>query len=379
MNMVLNAQRNNRLALEWEKSEMTLAAYAAQRHVPLSGTFEITPRCNLKCKMCYVRLDRPQMSDIGRELTAGEWIALAMEAADAGTLSLLITGGEPLIRDDFEELYTTLSNMGLIITLNTNATLMNDRLFKLFKRYPPTAANVTLYGASAETYEKICGNPAGFEQTLRGLDMLTEVSTELEVRTTFIKDNINELDELRRISNRYTKRFAVNILVNRPVRGACTDVESCRLNPRQAFDIVAANAEYYRKLNSGEEYAIEWNMDSDYFSKIKDYGFDLPPKIISCLAAKSMYWITWDGKMLPCGSFSSPFTLPFTEGFIEAWDRLPLLYEDISLPKECKKCEYADGRCSNCPAILQMETGHFDAVSPYICEMTKEKALRQKR
>jgi hypothetical protein len=60
----------NALAKRWEEANMTFAAYAAQRHIPLSGAFELTPRCNLKCKMCYVRLDKKQLDAMGRELTA---------------------------------------------------------------------------------------------------------------------------------------------------------------------------------------------------------------------------------------------------------------------------------------------------------------------
>jgi radical SAM protein with 4Fe4S-binding SPASM domain len=376
MNTKQKRKNNNQLAKLWESSSITLAAYAAQRHVPLGGTFELTPRCNLRCKMCYIRLDKSQMELIGREKTAEEWIAVAKEAADAGTLNLLITGGEPLIREDFEEIYTALATMGFIITLNTNAALMTTDLLKLFKKYPPTATNVTLYGASSQTYEKICGSPDGFHKTLHGLDMLSQVPTELEVRTTFIKDNRHELNELRAIANRYTKRFAMTVMVNKAVRGALNNIEDCRLTPSQMFDLTEANEEYYKTINKPTEIALEKNIDTDNYVQVKDYGFDLPPKIITCLAAKSMYWVSWDGKMLPCGSFTSPYTLPFEEGFKPAWERLPLLFEDILLPQQCLKCEYVDGKCSNCPAILQSESGSFEKTSQYICEIAKERSVR---
>jgi len=374
MNTEQQRKSNNQLAKQWEASELTLAAYAAQRHIPLGGTFELTPRCNLRCKMCYIRLDRSQMDLIGREKTAEEWIALAKEAAKAGTLNLLLTGGEPLIRDDFAEIYTALSHMGFIITLYTNATLMTPTLLNLFMKYPPTATCVTLYGASSKMYEDICGNPDAFKTTINGLEMLAQAPTQLEVRSTLIKDNLHELDDLRAIANKYTKRFAINPMVSKAVRGAECDVEKCRLTPTQIFEITEANAKYYKNLNGNSENTLEHNFFTDEHTKYD--GFDLPPQIITCLAAKSMYWITWDGKMLPCASFSSPFTLPFQEGFKPAWERLPSLFEDISLPQECQICEYADGRCSNCPAMLQMESGSFTEISPYICEIAQERAKR---
>lgn len=375
-----NDKRNNyELAKKWVSSEITFAGHAAQLHVPLGGTFELTPRCNLNCKMCYIRLDKQKMGQIGQEKTAKEWIRLAEEAADVGMLNLLITGGEPLLRNDFTEIYTALTMMGFIITLNTNATLITPGILKLFEKYPPTATNVTLYGATPETYASMCGSPDAFHDTIKGLEMLKDVPTVLEVRTTFIRDNQHELDKIRDIANRYTKRFAINVTVNKAVRGACADVENCRLTPAEMYDLSQKNSDYYRSLNSETEFALEKNMDTDNHVQAKDYGFDLPPKIITCLAAKSMCWITWDGKMLPCGSFASPFTQPFEEGFKKAWDRLPGLFEDITLPKECLKCDYADGECSNCPAILQTETGAFDRISPYICEIAQERAIRYKK
>lgn len=370
--MKTNVGNNNVQANDWEQNEMTFAAFAASQHVPLGGTFELTPICNFKCKMCYVRLDKPQMDAIGSELTAYEWIGIAREAINAGTLNLLITGGEPLIRNDFTEIYTALSSMGFIIKLNTNAALVTPEIIKLFSKYPPTATSVTLYGANPDTYENICGDANGFDKTIRGLELLSKIPTELEVRTTFIKDNMHELDQLRTIAKRYTNRFGINTGVFKSVRGAVSDVEACRMTPSQISDVVDSNMKYYDDLNSGNELDIFLNTVEKSTTE-KDYGFKLPPTVLTCLAAKAIYWITWDGKMLPCGCFSTPYTLPLKEGFLPAWKQLPDLLKDISRPLECTKCEIDDGICPNCPAKLQAETGSFDGKSPYICAIAKER------
>lgn len=365
---------NNQLAQAWDKATETLASYAAQRHVPLGGTFELTARCNLRCKMCYIRLDKPATDLIGRELTTREWISIGEDAAKAGMLDLLLTGGEPLIRTDFPEIYTALNQMGFIITLYTNSTLMTPELFALFNRYPPTAISVTLYGSCPETYEKVCGRADGFDKTIRGLELLSQIPTVLEVRTTFIKDNMHELEKLRTIANRYTKRFAINTNVFKPIRGSETDVEGCRMTPAQSVEVINNNIAHYDTLNIANEIAIVKNMEADSHLDTREFGYGLPPAILTCLAAKSIYWITWDGKMLPCGSFSSPYTLPLIEGFLPAWNRLPTLFKDITLPQECQQCEFADTSCPNCPANLQTETGYLDRIAPYICECTRERS-----
>ncbi len=82
---------------------MTLTGYAAQRHVPLGGTFELTARCNLKCKMCYIRLDKAQINLIGRERTANVVDYPWKRSHSSWNTKLLITGGEPLLRPDFAE------------------------------------------------------------------------------------------------------------------------------------------------------------------------------------------------------------------------------------------------------------------------------------
>lgn len=101
------------------------------RH-PLNGTFELTGRCNLSCKMCLVRVDRKRMAELNlRERTGEEWIDMARQAAAAGTLSLLLTGGEPMLRPDFAEIYSAISNMGFLVTLYTNATMVTSSVMDI--------------------------------------------------------------------------------------------------------------------------------------------------------------------------------------------------------------------------------------------------------
>jgi len=371
---MISLDNNNSRATAWKSQTETFAAHAARMHVPLRATFELTARCSLKCKMCYVALDASQVQKEGRELTAAEWLSISRQTADAGTLFLLLTGGEPLLRDDFEEIYTELCHMGFIITLATNATLMSERYFKLFSRYPPTAVMVTLYGASSETYEKICGSAAGFEKTIRGLEMFSKIPTNIEVRTTFIKDNAGELEQLRAISKRFTNRFGINNLVFKSNRSVTSDAESCRLTPGQCMEIEAANRKYYENLEESEREPVDPEVE-EYFRSLspdRDFGLGIPPKIIACLASKSMYSMTWDGKMLPCLTFESPYTLPFEEGFVNAWNRLPTLFDNIKHPKACYECDLISG-CPNCPGYMQIETGEFEKLSPYFCAVAKER------
>ena len=156
------------------ESQLTeyLHSKAARAGIPLSGTFELTPCCNMACKMCYVRMTKQQQEQVAPLRTAGEWLALAEEAKKQGLVYLLLTGGEPFLRPDFREILSGLNKMGLFVSINSNGTLIDEEVISWLKQTPPTRVNVTLYGASDATYERLCGNPNGFTQAVRGIRLL---------------------------------------------------------------------------------------------------------------------------------------------------------------------------------------------------------------
>lgn len=152
--------------------ERQLFAKAARNRIPLYGVLELLPLCNLNCDMCYVHLSKQEMQSQGRLRSLDEWISLAKQMKDAGTLFLLLTGGEPLLFPQFKELYCALKDMGMILTLNTNGTLINEEWAEFFTKNKPRRINITLYGSKNETYENLCHMKDGFDKTIRGIELL---------------------------------------------------------------------------------------------------------------------------------------------------------------------------------------------------------------
>ena len=93
---------------------------------PISGTFELTPLCNMNCRMCYVRLSKEEQTARGRLKSAEEWLNLAQRCKDAGMLFLLITGGEPFTHPEIRTIIEELHRMGFILTINTNGTMIDE-------------------------------------------------------------------------------------------------------------------------------------------------------------------------------------------------------------------------------------------------------------
>lgn len=107
------------------KAERELRDKAIRERIPFGGSMELIPMCNMHCKMCYVYQNRDEMERQGRILTCDEWLEIIGQARSEGLLFLLLTGGEPLLYPEFKRLYTSLIQMGIIVSVNTNATLIN--------------------------------------------------------------------------------------------------------------------------------------------------------------------------------------------------------------------------------------------------------------
>ena len=166
---------------------------ASAAGVPLSGTFELTPVCNMDCKMCYVRLSKGQQEAIAPLKTAKQWLELGEKAKQAGMLYLLLTGGEPFVHPQFRQILEGLHRMGFLISINTNGTMIDETAIEWLKNCPPVRFNVSLYGVSDEMYGRLCGNPKGFTQTVRAIRLLKEVGITVKLNCSLTPENAQDL------------------------------------------------------------------------------------------------------------------------------------------------------------------------------------------
>lgn len=142
---------------------------AYETGTPIGGTFELLPVCNMDCRMCYIRMSPEEMRRQGRMMTAEEWLRVGRQAAEKGTLFLLLTGGEPLLHPEFPKIYEGLRSLGMVLTINTNGTMITREIADLWQRNLPRRVNISLYGSDDGIYEKFCRNPKGFTQVMEGI------------------------------------------------------------------------------------------------------------------------------------------------------------------------------------------------------------------
>ncbi|MBQ7415963.1 MAG: radical SAM protein [Oscillospiraceae bacterium] len=338
----------------------------AAKRIPVSGTFELTARCNLSCKMCYVNMSKDEQDKLGAELTAQEWIELGRQAVDAGMIYLLLTGGEPLLRPDFAQIYKSLIEMGLMITVNTNATLMTPQIIDLFRIHRPEKVNVTLYGMSDETYGGLCGYCAGFEKALRGIKMLKEAGVRVNLNTTFTRKNVGDLEKIVAFAKENQIPIRMTGFIFPPVRNQ-HPAEDVYLSPEE----MGQRAAWFDRLTLTPERLAQ---RQEFIRKcLNDQSAELEApecSISSCMAGRGAFWITWDGKMYPCGMLPQYEQNVRAKGFSPAWKDTCAAADTMLVCAECKVCKYQK-ICPSCAAVSMSLTGESNGLARELCRRTE--------
>lgn len=349
-----------------------LMGKAAKMGVPISGTFELSPVCNFSCRMCYVRMSSEQVAAHPRPMVKVEqWLQWAREAYEAGTLYLLLTGGEPLLWPDFWELYEQLSDMGFLISINTNGSLIDERAIARFKQRPPVRINLTLYGASDETYQRLCQAKGMFSRVDWAIRGLKQAEINVKLNCSLTPHNKDDLEAMVAYAQRVDVPLDVAAYMFPPVRRDQTSVgHNERFTPEEAacyhllqFQLQHGEKEYQEHLGRIRE-------NSERPLGLDSTCIDYADGTIHCHAGKSTYWITWGGYMTPCGMLSEPKIDLNSIGFSEGWELTKEAASQIRLSSTCEKCPDRE-LCHMCAATAVSETGEYGKTPKYLCEMVE--------
>src|SRR5450755_4534650 len=177
-------------------------------------SIEVTRRCPLDCLHCYNNLPMGDQVARSQEMTLAEHCALLDELVAAGTLWLLYTGGEIFARKDFLDIYTEAKKRGFLITLFTNGTLITPRVADHLAEYRPFSIEITLYGATRETYETLTRVPGSYDRCMKGIRLLLERGLPLKLKTVPTSINFHEVEDMKRFSEDLGVEFKFDALIN---------------------------------------------------------------------------------------------------------------------------------------------------------------------
>ena len=336
--------------------------------LPIAGNFELTARCNFHCPMCYVHMTEEQVAAAGKELTAQAWLQLARDAKDRGMIFALLTGGEPLIRKDFFEIYKGMKEMGLLISINSNGSMLRGEILEQFLEDPPCRFNISLYGGSNETYQNMCGR-AVYDQVKENIRALRTAGVDVSLNLSITPYNRQDLAQIYADAVELDVNVRASSYMYPPIRLedgsfgcgnrlSAADAAKCAVE----WDILRFSPEEFAQRAQNMERLVD--MDRDGCPVESGEG-------VRCRAGSTSFWITWDGRMRPCGMMTEPEVLPLEMGFEAAWEQLRAATSAIRTPAQCVSCDHKEV-CGVCAAVCYTETGRFDGVPEYVCEKTRQ-------
>lgn len=342
---------------------------------PLLGALdmELTERCNLNCIHCYI--NQPAGSDAiqKKELSTQAIQSVLRQAAALGCLSVRFTGGEPLLREDFSDIYLFSRRMGLKVRLSTNATLITPKLADMFSCIPPLEKiEITLYGAKKESYEAVTRTPGSFRNALNGIHMLRSRCIPLEFHMVILPPNRPELMEVEALVRSVSETeqppgltVELNLRARRDSEAKNRSIRQLRLAPEESIQLLTRRRE-------------------DYLKEMRMFcaGFMAPAgtRLFPCGAGRGGACVDSYGHVQACMLLRHPHTVyPLSGGSLK--DAMTRFFPDMrkrtaSHPEYLRRCAccFLKGLCQQCPARSWMEHGTLDTPVAYCCMLAHAQA-----
>jgi radical SAM protein with 4Fe4S-binding SPASM domain len=336
-------------------------------------SFEMTARCNNNCRHCYVNLPASDSRALASELSLEEVDRISSEAVELGAVWCTLTGGEPLLSRDFEEIYLLLKRKGLLVSVFSNATLIDESHVRLFKKYPPREFEVTVYGVTEKTYETVTRRPGSFADFQRGLDLLLSAGVPVSLKAMALRSNLHEHQAIAEFCRARTRDYyRYDPMLHLRIDGDLMrnlDIVSERLTEKEIVQLERADPERREVLD----------RNCDFF---------LPPgevlggcgHLFHCDAGQASFELTHDGKFRLCPSLTAPETVfdLRRNSLKQAWTEFvpkvrAMTTESAEFLHQCRICGIRN-LCFCCPAVAHLEKARLDAVVDYFCRVANARA-----
>ncbi|MCU0486456.1 MAG: radical SAM protein [Anaerolineales bacterium] len=345
-----------------------------QRGEPQLGhlDIELTERCNNACIHCYINLPAFDEQVAQRELSTEQWKAILQQAAELGALSVRFTGGEPLLRPDFAELYLFTRRLGIKVILFTNARLITPELADLFARVPPLKKiEVSVYGMTSESYAAVSCSPGAFSEFRRGVNLLLERRIPFMVKSTLLPPNRSEKEAF--------EAWAATIpgMDRRPAYSVFLDLRTRRDSPakNQLISSLRFSPEEGVALLTGDEAAYRQSMAEFCAKFLRPHGAQL----FTCGAGETGCVDAY-GNYQMCMLMRHPDTVydlsrgTMRQALAEFFPRLRELHaKNPDYLRRCARC-FLKGLCEQCPAKSWSEHGTLDTPVEYLCQLAHAQA-----
>lgn len=334
-----------------------LRGRAAQTRIPLSATLELTARCNLRCRHCYLGPQEETRARRNEERGTAEVLRSLDEWAGAGCLNLLITGGDPMVRTDFAEIYRHACELGLVVTVFCDGILATGRIVELFRELPPRKVEISLYGATAETYENVTRVPGSHARAWAGIRRLKEGGVRVALKTMLLTLIRHELEAMAAQAREIGCDFRFDAAVFPCLGGGAEHPENLRVSPEEAvrldMELPGQRERWTRSVRSGSQAAKT-------------------DRLYPCGAGATSFFADPYGGLYPCLMARTYRCEGRGRAFGEVWkDDLALIRSRKRTRDDSSFAGPMRGACSHCPAMNQLETGDEETESDHMRTMAR--------
>lgn len=322
--------------------------------LPVSGTMELTLRCNVRCKHCYILY--PGATD--NEMTTDQVKFVLKKLADNGVVFLLLTGGEIFTRPDFKEIYLFAKECGLILSLYTNATLIDEAVIELLTEYPPRTIEVTIYGHTEETYEAVTGVKGSFKRFRRGVQLMIDADLPVALKTVALKTNVHEFYDIKKWVVDQGLEFRYDAGMHPKLDHDESPLNE-RISPQKMVELEKS------------EYA---NAQEKYLKKIHEVmGYQPKKDMFVCGMGIRTFHVDPRGNLHSCMIWrQNPYNLLERE-LDENWRKhVTAIREQKNEDGPCTACSNRP-TCGRCPAQSFLEMKDPTKNIPWHCEVSQER------
>jgi heme b synthase len=341
--------------------------------------WEITRRCNLFCAHCRSSSTADTYKD---ELSTEECLRLIDRIVEVGKPVLILTGGEPILRQDLFQIAGYASRKGLRVVMGTNGTLITGDIAAKLKETPISRVAVSIDFPTNELQDKFRGKVGAFEAAVSGIARLRQASIEIQINSTITKLNMKYLNELLELA------LEVGAIAFHPFMlvptGRGKGLKEVEMSPKEYEQTL--NWVYDRQNELGDSIFFKPTDAPHYQRIVRQRSRTNPQGALSggksptmarkdavdsmtrgCLAGSGFCFISHRGMVQGCGYLDVEAGNIRDDSFGEIWTHSKLFRElrDLSnLKGKCSICEYKRV-CGGCRARAYEYTGDYLEAEPY--------------
>jgi len=345
-----------------------LRARAARERIPFTANLELTRRCNLRCRHCYLGSQDQSLESRIPERDAGAVRKSLDEWAEAGCLHLVITGGDPMMRQDFVEIYRYAVELGLLVTVFCDGILVTDAILDVFREYPPRSVEISIYGATAATYESVTRVAGSHAFAWRGIRRLVDAGIRVALKTVIMDLNQHELKAMAAQAEELGCPFRFDAAIFPCI------ASGPQPSPPAPLPVGEGSMASPIDLRVAPEVAVEWDLAFPERRRRlaraikKASGRPDSENVYSCGAGNTAFYVDPFGNFSPC-LMTTHYRYPGAgRDFRDIWanDLREIRHKKKTRNGEGCLTGVLRGACSHCPAFNYLETGNEETDSDYM-------------